>query len=287
MPASPESPLPGPAQLADGTLNAVLIQAAHTLGTATLLTVALPHAAARSARSGRYFLVRCGAQTERERAELWSFPVRRPLFVAGTGRLPHPSDAADTAWLDLLLPPPIDASHRWLTALAPGDQINLLGPLGNGFEVPAHVRNLLVVTDSARLPTLLGLIDQLLDRGNRVTLLLRGVDTIDEAIRTRLPIPVELRLAATDQQWQEQLRETARWTDQVIAALPQASYADFAAQLRQHRLRLPSDFGQILSESTLVCGIGACFACTIPLPDGAQTRACMHGPVFDLARLYP
>ncbi len=288
MPTNPELPPSGPTQLADGTLTAVVIQAAHTLGSATLITLALPTPATQSAQSGRYFLARCGAQTEQERAELWAFPLRRALFVAGTGRAPQTSDeTTNTTWLDLLLPPPVDAAQRWLSALVPGDQLNLWGPLGNGFDVPAHVRNLLVVTDHARLPTILGLLDQMLDRGNRVTLLLRGPETIDEAVRTRLPIPVELRLAASEQQWQAQLHETAPWADQVVAALPHASYAEFAAQLRQHRLRLTSDFGQILSESNLACGIGACFACTIPLPDGAFTRACLHGPVFDLARLYP
>jgi dihydroorotate dehydrogenase electron transfer subunit len=286
MPVSLDPPLPAPAQLADGTINAVVVQAAHTLGAATLLTVALPNAVANSASSGRYLLARCGAQTEQERAELWSFPLRRPLFVAGVSYSPPTEQEADSTWLDLLLPPPLDASYRWLAALAPGDSLNLLGPLGNGFEIAPHIRNLLMVTDSAHLPLLLGLIDQLLDRGSRVTLLLRGVDAIDEAIRNRLPIPVELRLANDAQQWQMQLRETVQWADQVVAALPQASYAEFAAQLRQHRLRLPQDFGLILTESNLVCGMGACFACTIPLPDGGQTRACVHGPVFALPRLY-
>jgi len=38
-------------------------------------------------------------------------------------------------------------------------------------------------------------------------------------------------------------------------------------------------------DAPLVCGVGACLACAVPLPRGGVTRSCVHGPVFDLAVL--
>jgi aerobic-type carbon monoxide dehydrogenase small subunit (CoxS/CutS family) len=50
-------------------------------------------------------------------------------------------------------------------------------------------------------------------------------------------------------------------------------------------LRLEQGFAQALIQVELPCGVGACLACTIPLPNGSRTRACVHGPVFDLTTL--
>ena len=51
------------------------------------------------------------------------------------------------------------------------------------------------------------------------------------------------------------------------------------------RLRLESGFALALVESDLACGYGACLACVVPLAGGSLTRACVHGPVFDLLEL--
>jgi dihydroorotate dehydrogenase electron transfer subunit len=38
-------------------------------------------------------------------------------------------------------------------------------------------------------------------------------------------------------------------------------------------------------DADLACGYGACLACVVPLANGSLTRACVHGPVFDLLEL--
>jgi dihydroorotate dehydrogenase electron transfer subunit len=127
------------------------------------------------------------------------------------------------------------------------------------------------------------LLEQMLDQGGRVTLLLRLDEPLPDAVRDRLPILVELRLAHDETTWQQQLAETIRWADQVAAALPNAAYPLLAQTIRQRRVRLDRGFAQVFVQADLACGVGACLACTIPLPDGSRTRACVHGPVFDLA----
>src|SRR5262245_33491247 len=48
---------------------------------AWLLTLALPALDLPTPVSGHYWLARCGAQSELERAEAWSFALRRALFL--------------------------------------------------------------------------------------------------------------------------------------------------------------------------------------------------------------
>jgi dihydroorotate dehydrogenase electron transfer subunit len=279
-----------PAVEADGTLTAIVVKPATPLGTAALLTVALPTTLEIGLPSGRYFLARCGAQTPFERAEQWPIVLRRPLFLATAGpvAVEEAGDGAiapQAALWELLLPGLSAAGDRWIAQLPAGTSLNLLGPLGQGFTLQPLARNLLLITDLPHLPLLLGLLEQMLDQRGRVTLLLRLEGPLPESVRNRLPLAVELRLAYDDADWQQQLGETIRWADQVAAALPNATYPLLAQMIRQNRLRLERGFAHVFVQADLACGVGACLACTIPLPDGGLTRACVHGPVFDLAAI--
>lgn len=273
-----------PAVNDDFTLTAAIVQPVALLGDALLLTLALPAGQVQGLHSGRYVLARCGAQTLTERNEGWQVYFRRPLFF---GALAGAQQAGEVRHelCEVVLPPVADPGYRWLAEQPAGSTLNLIGPLGQGFVLQPLARNLLLVTDAAHLPLLFGLIAPLLNRGGRVALLLQTTAPPPAALRQRLPIPVELRLATTEAEWRQHLAESGRWADQVCAALPNDAYVGLAAALRQVRFRLESGFAQVLVAADLACGIGACLACTIPLADGSYTRACIHGPVFDLKRL--
>jgi dihydroorotate dehydrogenase electron transfer subunit len=269
----------------DGTLTAIVTQPTIEFGAAHLLTLALP-AWEKSTEllSGRYFLARCGTHTDLERAEQWQIYFRRPLFIALCDYANF-ADSTKLARYEVVVPTDSDPGYCWLREQQPGAALNLLGPFGQGFGLRPLTRNLLLVTDDAHLPLVVGLIEPLLNRSGRVTLLLRTAAAPSEMLRARLPLAVELRLAATADEWQHHLTETVRWADQLCAALSNPAYPALAATIRQLRFRLDNGFAQVLIESDLVCGIGACLACVVPLPDGSHTRACVHGPVFDLSQL--
>ncbi len=269
---------------ADGTFTARIAAPAYRLGAAQLLTVDLPANALSIPFTGRYWLARCGAQREQERAEQWSIYLRRALFVASYGYTNSSNtDQEAQSQAELLLPDLPDPGYRWLAELPAGAALNLLGPFGQPFALQPNSRNLLLLSDAAHAPALLTLIDPMLDRRGRVTLVLDQVPAAE--LLARLPRQVELRPAATPAEWQRHLNETLRWADQLCAVLPNAYYPQLAEQIRRQRFRLDKNFAQVLVESELVCGVGACLACVVPLPDGSHTRACIHGPVFDLAQL--
>lgn len=281
-----------PALNPDGTITAQVATAAYQLGAAQLLTLELPVTVESRNVSGRYVLARCGAQTELERAEQWSIYLRRALFVATAVQALRHQPAADGTevvekwgrW-EVLLGDLADPGQQWLAQLPVGATLNLLGPWGQGYQVQPRTRNLLLLTDEAHAPLLLPLIEPVLDRGGRVTLLIDQAATPPADLLARLPIPVEVRLAATPTDWQRHLQETGRWADQICAALTSEHFTPLAETIRHLRFRLEPGFAQVLVQADLLCGVGACLACVVPLPDGSHTRACVHGPVFDLREL--
>jgi dihydroorotate dehydrogenase electron transfer subunit len=265
----------------DGTLTARITYTA-VAAESLLLSVALPAGLSRTRLAGRYFLVRCGDASSWGRSHDWAIYLRRPLFVAGWRAASEA--AAGERWL-LTTPLQEDAGVAWLAARAEQTAVNLLGPLGNGFMLPPRVRQLAVVSTPARVAALLPLVHELLDRGGRVVILLQSAAGGATALREQLPFAAEVQQAAPGPAWAQHLAQVVAWADVVAAALPGTELPGLVEAVRGVRLRVEQGFAQVLVDARLVCGYGACHACVTPLGNGRWTRACVHGPVFDLADL--
>jgi|GEM_PF-290964 len=279
FPVSLTTPLPIPISNADGTRTAVIAAPARRLTASTLLSLRVPGGLATAGVNGRYFLARCGVQTEAERWQQWQIYLRRPLF--GVRRQAGLTKEAGDTW-EVHVPLSADPGYAWLLQQPVGQTINLLGPLGQGFALQPHNRNLLLLADAARAPLLFALIDSMLDRRGRVTLLVRGSADAIAALTPLLPLQVEVRQATTAAMWTEQISELVPWADQIALALPHDALPTVAALIRQRRFRVDAGFAQVLVEADLVCGVGACLACVVQVRDGGHTRTCVHGPVMDL-----
>jgi len=283
FPVSVTTPVPialsSPLTNADGTRTAIIASPPRMVNESALLSLRLPGGLATTGVNGRYFLARCGVQNEAERWSNWQIYLRRPLF----GVTAHPGLAAEEGDLwTLYLPLNGDPGYQWLLQQPLGQSINLLGPLGKGFALQPQSRNLLLLADAVRAPLLFTLIETLLDQGGRVTLLVSSTNEALATLMPLLPIPVEVRQATTEAMWTEQVRELTPWADQIALALPNAQLPAVAALIRQHRFRVDANFAQALFEADLLCGVGACLACVVPVRDGGYTRACIHGPVMAL-----
>jgi dihydroorotate dehydrogenase electron transfer subunit len=208
----------------------------------------------------------------------WENYLRVPLFPT---RIEVRGPALRVACALLLHTAP---AHDWLLSRTPGDEIDVLGPLGNGFTITPHCRNLLLVGDAATAGALLPLAGPLLDRGGRVTVLMQSEAASPPPIRDTLPLAVELHVEAKVNLLAA-LGGLSAWADQIALCLPAADLSGVARTLRASRFRLDVGFAQALVITPLPCGCGACLACLTPLANGGFTRACVHGPVFDLTRL--
>jgi NAD(P)H-flavin reductase len=295
-----------PSQIADGTINGRILDSRHMDGpddfgfAGTIVRVALPLQLPSTNTTGRYFLVRCGInhatpQNLESRQHEWSIYARRALFSVGP---PTSLPNNETAW-EFLLPARVatihtgvlDYGYSWLRRLPEHSTINLIGPLGNTPDFAPHHRTLIVVADTHSLAYLLPAIHAMLDRGGRVALVWVVTDPPPPGLLNRLPIPVEVHLAHSAEEWQRHLAETLRWGDCLYAALsmsayqtgtPSLDYHTLAHLIRSQRYRLEPGYAHALVMADLVCGYGACLACVVPTPDGGQTRACLHGPLMPL-----
>ncbi|HRA66305.1 MAG TPA: hypothetical protein PL187_09815 [Caldilinea sp.] len=267
----------------DGGNLTALVTPLQDVAGSLLLSAALPAGVSRARLAGRYFLARCVEPSPWARAHDWTLYRRRPLFVAGWR--PATAEAAQVErWL-LTSAARGDAGVHWLAARPEGAAVNLIGPLGNGFVLPPRARHLAIVSEPARVAALLPLLHEMLDRGGRTVILLQGSGAIPPALRDLLPFAAEVQQVAADDGWQERLQDALGWADVAATALPASALPEVLQAVRTVRLRVERDFVQALVDVQLVCGYGACHACLTPLGNGRWTRACVHGPVFDLADL--
>jgi hypothetical protein len=265
----------------DGTISAVVqeIQPLPHAGALLRLWLPLDHQA--GGGFGRFFLARCSEDSNFARQNDWSIYARRVLMCSS---LPSPlPDQPGSLW-EFQLPPDGDPGYTWLKSRPAGTTVNLLGPFGQPFELAAHTRTLLILTDAQSLPKTLPAAHTMLDRGGRVTMLVRGEADEAASLLPLVPIPVEVRTIPPEN-WLTHLAEPVRWADQLCAALPNSDYAILAHHIRTLRFQLDNAFAHVLVTSDILCATGACLACVVSTRDGSYTRACIHGPVLPLATL--
>src|SRR5262245_54635623 len=143
-----------------------------TLSVPALLPALLP---------GQFLLLRCG--------DSFTCYLRRPVF-------PQPLEPAGQ--VSLLLRPGPDPGLAWLSARKVGETLDLIGPLGRGFELPQGSHNLLLVADQPLIAPLLGLIAQAMAARALVTIALGGNRATNLYPVAALPPAVEIRAATLD-----------------------------------------------------------------------------------------
>ena len=109
---------------------------------------------ARAAAPGQYVMVRCG--------EGHDMPLRRPL---GVHRVSPDGRVA-------LLFSVVGRGTEWLAQRQEGEVLDLLGPLGNGFEIRPESRSLLLVAGGIGIAPLVALAESAVARGLSVALVI-------------------------------------------------------------------------------------------------------------------
>jgi dihydroorotate dehydrogenase electron transfer subunit len=273
-----------PHLLDDGTITAIVDAPVRTAHGALWLTLLLPPRVDAERSAGRFMLARCGAQSRQERDTQWSIYLRRPLFAAAR---PQVVGGEQQVLWRLTTPMNDEPGLAWLADRQVGETINLTGPCGNGFPLLPLTRRLLLIADAGRLGLVIPLVDEALDRGGQVSLLLldAGPDPIDtDTLRAGLPLAVEVHLLGRSA-WPQGIDDNLLWSDQVCTAIAAEHLPALAKSIRSTRIRFDAGFAFSLVDADLACGYGACLACVVALANGSLTRACIHGPVFDLLEL--
>jgi dihydroorotate dehydrogenase electron transfer subunit len=205
----------------------------------------------------------------------------------------------------------------WFTRLRPGDQVDMLGPLGQPFEVDPRSRHLLLVAGGLGMAGIRMLVDDALRAGREVTLLFGAASASEVYPSSLLPDEVEYIVATDDGSLghagyvTELVPAYEGWADQAFACGPAPMLAALArlAAGRNGRLgvatlgRKPGRgssrsghsaaiaepgtpaarrkaFLQISMEQNMGCAVGACLGCVVMDTKGVPQRVCREGPVF-------
>jgi dihydroorotate dehydrogenase electron transfer subunit len=238
---------------------------------------------------------------------LWQIRVTTPdpaktgspgqfYLAAGPGYLRHPLFPARLAAGELafLVKADPDLFAAWLAARAPGDELDLIGPFGHGFDAPTSGQRLLLVAETTLdVGPLLSLVDSAVaDGASAITLLTATTRAAGVFPLRELPPAVELRVATADGSLGQRgdvtslLADTLAWADRICAAGSRGLYRSLQTAVAGLRPGLPKGgFVQVLlADVPLVCGVGACLACAVQGKRGPHL-ACLDGPVFDLSDL--
>jgi len=233
------------------------------------------------ARSGQFVMIRVREGTD---------PLlRRPFSFS---RL-YPEDG------DLEILYRVVGRGTWLMSrLAPGAAASLIGPLGNGFELPIdRMSPLAFIAGGMGIAPLLELMAQVIsdrgENGGRDLLLFYGARTAVELLPEDFVrnLGVRVRFATDDGSFGFKGR-VSQMFQQVMAEedfrpFELYSCGPLAMQHVVAGWALSNDtLAQLSMESLMACGIGACLGCALPAstPGDPETERFVHvcedGPIF-------
>jgi hypothetical protein len=153
----------------------------------------------------------------------------------------------------------------------PGTYLDLVGPLGHGFELPREVQRLGLVALGNTVSRLMPLVGQIGKSHGGITL-------FTDLPLPRIPTLLEAYPVAS-------LVQVMDWPDFLMFDLPLQRLAELREVLGLQdgsSLHCPS---QVLVTLPIPCaGLAHCGACAVPARRGWKL-ACEDGPVFDLSQL--
>ena len=150
-----------------------------------------------------------------------------------------------------------------------GQTIQLRGPLGNGFHIPAPAERIgLIANGAGKAACLLPLAETLLAQGKEVAL-------VTNTPAQGLPMALEILPA-------DQAQEVAAWADMLAFCAERTEIPELIEKYAQKRSRNPAE---VFLQSEMPCaGTAVCGVCAVPTKKGWKL-ICKDGPVFALADL--
>lgn len=181
------------------------------------------------------------------------------------------------------------AGTKWLAQLQTHSSVDVVGPLGTPFPIPATPTKALLIGGGYGAAPLFSLAELLRSRGCRVEMVLGA------ASGARLFGMVEGRRAATQLTLVTEdasIGLHGRVTDHLAEIVERGETELIYACGPMGMLQAISIFAearsiptQCLVEEEMACGIGVCMTCVLPVRGSddiiRMTRACVSGPSFD------
>jgi dihydroorotate dehydrogenase electron transfer subunit len=211
--------------------------------------------------------------------------LRRPFSIfARIGPPDHPEGIE-------LLYKALGQGTRQMAHMAPGDRVDLLGPLGRGFTLDANARRIYLAAGGMGVAPIHFLAAQLRTLGvpaSSIHLFLGGRNQADLLCREAF---AALGIAVTVSTDDGSDGDQCLITDPLEAAIrthpPERLYACGPHGMLQCVAGIATRHGiagELSMETMMACGMGACLGCAVPDtdPSAGYRHVCIDGPVFDV-----
>lgn len=184
------------------------------------------------------------------------------------------------------------AGTRSLSALRPGDEMNVVGPLGRGFTLSPAWRRVLVLARGVGLATMAPLVPLAGSRGTVVSAVLSArspEDLMREEFVQGSDVEVHAVFDSDGSSAPERVEPLLRRL--IEEERPEMLYTCGSARLLALAQRLCRQYGlqgEAALEQQMACGFGVCLCCVREFEvEGARVhrRVCCEGPVFALDQI--
>lgn len=254
--------------------RAEIVDRRPVMGDSWLITFAAPPEIVQAARAGHFVSILA------RDPDVYDPLLRRPFSV-------YSVDPA-MSMMTVLVRPYGRGTAR-LCEKPEGTEIDILGLLGNTFEIAPRSSRLLMVGGGVGAAPLMLLAREAVASGRSVTYLLGAMNADGLLDASEFPGEVEYVVATDDGSAGHRgfvtdlVPEYLQWADQVFACGPGPMFQSLRNVVLANRIgKRPSV--QVSVERTMACGIGACLGCVIETKRGMRT-SCVEGPVFDMDEL--
>lgn len=186
----------------------------------------------------------------------------------------------------------VGAGSAWLAARGEGDELDLLGPLGRGFELDG-TRPAVCIAGGLGVAVFPGVVQALVALGRKVTMLQGARTAVQLLSADRFP-GADVQVATDD--------GSAGRRGSVLTLFPppftgegQGRGIDLFAcgptpMLQAlidtaRRQEIPLSSIQVALETPMGCGVGTCLGCAAPRREGGYLLTCQDGPCVRADRL--
>jgi dihydroorotate dehydrogenase electron transfer subunit len=241
------------------------------MGDSWLISFTAPDEILRAARAGQFvnMLAHDG--------DVYDPLLRRPFSVYGV----DPEHRHMT-----VLVRPYGRGTAWICDRQVGAPVDILGLLGNTFEIAPKSTNLLMVGGGVGAAPLVMLSHEAVAKGLSVTYLLGAMNADGLLEASEFPSEVEYVVATDDGSAGHKgfvtdlVADSMQWADQIFACGPGPMFLSLRNVVLANRMgKRPTV--QVSVERTMACGVGACLGCVVETKSGMRT-SCIEGPVFDM-----
>lgn len=182
-----------------------------------------------------------------------------------------------------------------LSQKKPGDSLDIIGPLGKGFDYPKQPRSagnrehLLIAGGMGTAP--LVFLAEKLKEGRSKTIVLIGAKTKSQLLCEEefKKLDCEVKISTDDgskgfkgrvtELLKKELSSVGCQLSAIYGCGPKPMLKELSRISQEYKIR-----AQISLEAHMACGIGACLGCVIETTVGFM-RVCKEGPVFDADKI--